>query len=159
MWANELLLKMRESESGGRSVQMTLDELMAKRDQLVLEKRGLETKLAAIKNLVRSSGRMPHDKYKACCDSQTAYTRKIIGVEAKILPVKAEIRRLSDQEHDSKTVRFNNISAQELVWLLREVRDKWQEFSCDDTLGTSTERTLAAQFVRDLNPVLHKIIG
>ncbi len=137
-----------------------ITELKAKRDALVLEKRTLESKLAAVRNLVRSSGRMPHDKYKACCDSQTDYTRRIVGVEARILEVKREIQRLADIQHAEYMANntHNGVSTRKIIDMIREVRDKWQELSCDDSLGNSTERTQAAQFVRDLNPIIHTLL-
>ena len=136
-----------------------LIELQGQRDQLALEKRELETKLTAIRNLIRASGRMSNDKYQECCKAQSQYAAKIVNIEAKLLPLKTQIRVLSELDHDSHTVRYNNMGAKDVVLMLREVRDKWQEFSADDALGTSTERTLAAQFVRDLNPVIHCIIN
>lgn len=140
---------------------MTIDELKLKRDALILEKRTVETNLMAVKNLVRTSGMMPHEKYRACCDSQTKYARQIVAIESKILQCKQEIQRLADQEHAdyvSKNGTLGNRRVKEIVGMLREVRDKWQEFSCDDSLGSTGERTQAAQFVRDLNPVIHNLL-
>jgi hypothetical protein len=137
---------------------MTLLEAKEKRDALVLEKRTLETKLAAVRNLVRSSGRMPHDKYKVCCDSQTSYTRAIISLEAQILPLKREIERLANEEQNAKTVKYNGMPARDVVGMLREVRDKWSGFAADDSLGSGPERTIASQFVCDLNPIIHAIL-
>ena len=139
-------------------IQDQINSLQEKRDALVLEKRTLETSLQSIKNLVRSSGRMEHYKYKTCCESQASYTQKILKVEQKLLPIKAELRRLELEKNAAKQLPFNGVGGRELVHMLREVRDKWQEFSCDDSLGNSTERTQASQFVRDLNPILHALI-
>lgn len=135
-----------------------IDEIKSQIESLVLEKRGLETSLQAIKNLIRSSGRMEHYKYKSCCDSQAQYTRQILKVEHKLLPLRQELRRIALEEETAKKLPFNGVSGRELVHMLREVRDKWQELSCDDSLGNSTERTQASQFVRDLNPILHALI-
>ncbi len=140
-----------------------INELKLKRDALVLQKRDLETKLTAIKNLVRSSGRMPPDKYKICCESQTGYSRKIISIETQLLPIKQEIQRLSDDEFFARSAPSApsepfKVPVKTLVLMLREVRDRWQDFSCDDAMGTSTERLQAAQFVRDLNPIIHFLL-
>ena len=134
-----------------------LNDLKTRRDALVLKKRELETKLAAVKNLVRSSGRMPHDKYKVCCESQNDCFRQIVRVETDLMPIKQRIRVLCDEEDEAKKAKHNGYT-RDLVLRLREVRDKWQEIASDDALANSTQRTQASQFVSDLNPIIHYLL-
>ncbi len=67
--------------------------------------------------------------------------------------------RLVEEAHENRKQRSNgSMPVRDLVVMLREVRDKWQEVACDDALGNSTQRTQAVQFVRDLTPIIHHII-
>ena len=138
--------------------------LQLKRDALVIEKKEREQKLLAIKTLVRTSGRMPNDKYKQCCESQRKHSSEILRLEGEISGIKAKLRELSEVEESTKrkagasgvgsqTGQDVNPSESEVVRELVALRQFYQEFAADHT-RVSSMRQMAAEFVTKLNPVI-----
>ena len=143
-------------------------ELLQKRDALTLSKRDHETKLIAVKNVVRSGGRLPHDKYRQCCDSQNTHAKAIMHIESELFKVKSRLREIANEQFDekkrrkdlAKTVASTQQSAPEknIITELVCLRQAYQDFAADAT-RVSSMRQMAADFVLKLNPIIKRAIG
>lgn len=73
-------------------------ELMKQKDDLILQKKEIETRLLMLKNKVRSSGRLPNHTYRIYCQTQNGYIRDILWIENKLAALKPRLRELNDAE-------------------------------------------------------------
>jgi hypothetical protein len=143
-------------------------ELQKKKSALILSKREHETKLVAIKNVVRSGGKLPNEKYKQCCDAQNTHSRAILHIEKQLASVKLRLREIADLEFKSKNgdgaANYNeptavpNAPVKSIVSELVALRQEYQAFAADGT-RVSSMRQMAAEFVLKLNPVIRQAIG
>lgn len=120
---------------------------------LVGEKQRHEVQLLAIKNVLRSGGRLPNEKYKACCDSQVEHSRKIVILEAELRSVKGEIRRLQS-ERIKATPRCGD-RMEFLRESLRVIELEYRQFA-DDTTRLPVLRDLAAEFALKIGECLER---
>lgn len=135
---------------------MNASELSAERTRLVQDKRAVETKLLKVKNLVRSSGWMPQEKYKACCESQSKYVEKIRHIENAI----SEVKLKQSELHHKSRPEFSEIEKADARVLKKSVieglvalRDEYQSFSADPTRVASMKQ-MAADFALRLSPLI-----
>jgi hypothetical protein len=135
-------------------------DLKKERESLVVKKGELQVRLTKIKNLVRSSGLMPQEKYKQCCDSQSKYIQQMQAIEKRLGQIKLQIHKLSDEEHfhpDNPRPLDPRPEAKplskEVIGALVALREKYQQFSADHTRVASM-RTMAAEFAHQLNPII-----
>lgn len=133
--------------------------LLKERDDLVNSKKDHEVKLVAIKNLVRSSGRMEHSKYKQCCDSQQRHLNAIRSIENELAKLKVRLREIG-VESFSETERANSRNGEEvmIVQELVALRSDYQAFAADST-RVSSMRTMAAEFVVRLSGVIRRAVN
>lgn len=141
-----------------------LNECERRRSELVLSKKHHETKMLAIKNLVRGGGTMPYAKYKQCIDSQNTHANAILKIEQAMGPLKAriaEIRALishSEQEQRNGESQVPQQGASEIVKMLVAVRQEYQDFAADRTRVASM-RQMAAEFALKINPIVRAALG
>jgi hypothetical protein len=144
-------------------------QLQNQKTELVRQKREHETQLLAIKNLVRSSGKMPHEKYKTCCDAQTRHSQSIRKIEYRLGDIKNRLQEIADiefhernQSVDAEKISTESTSAENepksMVVELVALRQHYQEFSADAT-RVSSMRQMAADFVLKLNPIIKRAIN
>ena len=145
-------------------------ELQKKKTALVLSKREHETQLVAVKNVVRSGGRLPNEKYKQCCDSQNTHARAILHIENQLAPIKVRLREIADIEfkernggnngatHEEDHPKAETAPTKSIVVELVALRQEYQNFAADGT-RVSSMRQMAAEFVLKLNPVIKRAIG
>lgn len=142
-------------------------ELQKQKTDLCLSRREHESKLTAVKSLVRSGGRLPNEKYKQCCDSQRAHTRAILNIETQLAPIKTRLREIADIEFKERNGGGNGATKEEkpiteyvptaIVAELVALRQEYQNFSADGTRVASMRR-MAAEFVLKLNPIIKQAI-
>jgi hypothetical protein len=141
-------------------------ELQKKKSDLLISKREHETKLVAIRNLVRSGGRLPNEKYKQCCNSQNNHSRAILRIETQLAPIKLRLREIYDIEFKAQNkngaTEHNKEAASEvpvksIVVELDTLRQEYQNFAADGT-RVSSMRQMAAEFVIKLNPIIKRAI-
>lgn len=137
-----------------------IKQLKARYDALVLAKKEKEIALVAVKNLVRSSGRMPNEKYRQCCDSQTKHVRAIFDLESQMRPIKTRLREIADERHiaNLESPSDEPEQAKGIVVSLVGLRQHYQEFASDLT-RVSSMRQMASEFVLKLNPIIRNAIG
>lgn len=162
----EKLNKDRLSSSDSLAARELLHELQEEQEELKAQKRKIEVQKTKIKNLVRTSGYMERDKYRACCDSQAKYAQQIQVIEQRLGQNKMEIRKLNDQLHGAPHQKrleptqpqespkaSNPAIKKECLEAMVALRSKYQEFAADHT-RVSSMRKMAAEFVLELNPVI-----
>lgn len=144
-------------------------KLTNERSMLGLSKREHETKLIAIKNLIRTGGFMPHEKYKKCCDSQQKHSRAILHIEKQMAPIKKRLREIEEIEsrfqiangqpvtHESPVASSESPLKKTVVELVA-LRQNYQDFAADGTRIASM-RQMAAEFVLKLNPIIKRALG
>ena len=142
--------------------------LKAKRSELSVEKSEVQAKLTKIKNLIRTSGLMPREKFKACCDSQNQYSAKIGKLDEQLGKLKLQIQKLCDQDHFSsfahigrnlpRIAEHQHALGKEQIQELVFLREKYQQFSADHT-RVSSMRTMAAEFANALNPIIRSAVN
>jgi hypothetical protein len=134
-------------------------DLQRKRSILALSKREHETKLIAVKNVVRSGGRLSSDKYKQCCDSQNAHSRAIMQIERQLAPIKDRLREIADAEFiDRNEICEQHANGEPLCTILEDVillQQQYQSFAADGTRVASM-RQMAAEFALKLNPIIQR---
>ena len=140
-------------------------QLLEKRAALILSKREHETKLVAVKNVVRSGGRLPSEKYKQCCDSQNTHARAIMHIENEMSKIKTRLREIADIEFNEKNGLVKDkqpepesVPVKSIVVELVSLRQAYQDFAADGT-RVSSMRQMAAEFVVKLNPIIKRAIG
>lgn len=141
--------------------------LLEVKSKLTLDKREHDIKLAAITNLIRTSGRMPPDKYRSCCNAQTKHKNAILDIERQLAPIKQRLTEISDEESLSKQVKptakptETQLSLDKLKTIITDLvnlRQEFQEFSADST-RISSKRQMASEFVLRLNPIIKRAIN
>jgi hypothetical protein len=142
------------------AIRSQIHDLKEERESLKEKKRVTQVQLTKIKNLVRTGGRMPNEKYKQCCDAQSKYVAQIQTIEKRMGTIKLEIQRLADLEHyhpesptAPKQVMKPEPMGRECIEALVALREKYQAFSADHT-RVSSMRTMAAEFAFQLNPII-----
>lgn len=136
---------------------MSEQQLLERRGELVLTKRELENKMIAIKNLVRTGGRMANEKYKQCCDAQKKYTSEILKIERELTDIKTKLRHLSvydvAEKRAEKAIEQQPSVSRDFVVSLVDLRSEYQRFAADMT-RVSSMRQMAAEFALKLNPII-----
>lgn len=130
-----------------------------KLNEMMREKRGYDTELAAIKNRIRSGGRLPQQEYIGHCRRQTLLKQKILAVENAVGPLKAERAKwqILRNEADSKArVARPKIDDSEILGVrseLVDLRAKYLAFAEDHTRVNSM-RLMAGEFASELTRIL-----
>lgn len=136
---------------------MNEQQLLERRDLLGLSKREIENKLVGVKNLIRTSGRMPHEKYKQCCDAQKKYLSQILKIERELNDIKIKLRQLSAydvaEKMAEKSIEKQASIPRDFVVSLVDLRSEYQRFAADMT-RVSSMRQMAAEFALKLNPII-----
>lgn len=133
-------------------------ELHDRRTKLVEQKFQLQSQLSAINEEFKM--RLDTVKFVLLRRRRSKLTKALNCVEMEFASVNRQLHATHEQEHSEKYAALpNNPFRRTVIEMIREVRDKWQELSCDETLLNSTQRTQASQFVRDLNPILRKLVN
>jgi len=135
-------------------------ELREEMQLLKEKKRVVELQRTKIKNLIRSSGLMPPEKYKQCCDAQSKYAEQIAHNEKRMSEIKLQLQKLADDEQSCYKKPKPIVVAGKLEPLGKEciaalvaLREKYQQFAADHT-RVSSMRTMAAEFVCQINPII-----
>jgi hypothetical protein len=142
------------------AIRSEIYDLQQKREILIQEKREIQSRLTKVKNLVRTSGLMPTEKYKQCCDAQSKYVSRIQAIEKDLGNLKLQIQKLADDEYNHRG-KPSGLSVdtkpqamgKECIESLVALREKYQQFSADHT-RVSSMRTMAAEFAFQLNPII-----
>ena len=141
-------------------IRLERHELREEMQLLKEKKRVIELQRTKIKNLIRSSGLMPPEKYKQCCNAQSKYAEQIAHNEKRMSEIKLQLQKLADDEQlchkkPSKPVVAVKLEplAKECIEALVALREKYQRFAADHT-RVSSMRTIAAEFVCQLNPII-----
>lgn len=138
------------------------DTLLAEKAMLCEEKHRLQDKLAGVKDLVRSSGRMPNDKYRQCCESHREYVRQLSALETRLIANKSALRQIANQEgkvqQQGAQVEEAPIATASLISTLSELRQHYREFSADVT-RVSSLRSMAADFALKLDKIIRDAIN
>ena len=136
---------------------MSEQELLERRGKLVLDKRELENKLIAVKNIVRTGGRMANEKYKQCCDTQKKYSADILKIERELSDIKMKLRQISvydvAEKKAGKPTEPQPSVPRDFVVSLVDLRSEYQRFAADMT-RVSSMRQMAAEFALKLNPII-----
>lgn len=133
--------------------------LLAERDECVTAMQKSQTQLMAIKNLIRSSGRMENHKYRQCCDSQTEHAKNVNKCTERMREIKDKLRQLeSEKEYFTKQINGKNgaTTSFDKVPIVRELvnlRAEYQQFSADFT-RVSSMRSMAADFALRLDRII-----
>jgi len=144
------------------STQQELAELSQEHSRLSSEKADIQSKLSAIKNLIRSSGMMPREKYKQCCDSQTELLRKMASVERRLSEIKNRKTQVNLVAFAPKTeqekAEKRNWDSPTVITELCSLRQEYQEFSADGS-RISSKRQMASEFVIKLNGIIKRALN
>lgn len=142
------------------AIRSEINEWKKERESLKEKKRVIQVQLTKTKNLVRSSGIMPREKYKQCCDAQSKYVGQIQHTEKRMGEIKLQIQKLADDEHfhpenpNKPAVSLKpEPMGKDCIEALVALREKYQQFSADHT-RVSSMRTMAAEFAYQLNPII-----
>lgn len=147
------------------SIRAEQTELLKRKTELALSKKDHEIKLVAIKNLIRSGGRLPSEKYRQCCNAQNTHNRAILHIENLLASVTSRLREIARMEDDAKDVSFseaengkNPVPMRSIIVELVALRQEYQNFAADGTRVASM-RQMAAEFVVKLNPIIKQGVG
>lgn len=149
--AQEVLLPVLRQQSEEKEVN-ELNLIEEERSKLVSEKRDIEAKLLAIKNLIRSSGRMSTDKYTETCHAQNGYMKRMAQIERQLGELKTRKGRLHF-EHNGSNHRPKDPVSPDVIRSLSALRDEYQQFAADKS-RVGSMRQMAAEFVLKLNPII-----
>jgi len=137
-------------------------ELQVKRDALLENKREHELKLLAIKNAIRTNGRMSGGTYQQYCSSQLSHVRALQFIDNQLRPLKARMKELNDADYNR---RQGNGDAplvvdapSSLVAELSVLREHYQKFAADGT-RISSMRQMAAEFALKLDGIIKRAIN
>lgn len=146
--------------------------LVRERTEFIDIKKTAEVRLTTNKNLVRTSGKMPHLQYKQACDSQTHAVRDIRAAEVQLARLKGEIIAANHELDALKRQRKERISGKpaartsveptidwkrDCVEELVSIRQHYQEFAADGS-RISSMRQMAAEFANKLNPIIKRFL-
>src|SRR5690606_28228124 len=81
------------------AIRSAIYDLKEERESLKEKKRAIEAQLVKVKNLIRSSGTMPREKYKKCCDAQSKYVGQLLHIDKRMGAIRLQIQKLADEEH------------------------------------------------------------
>lgn len=132
-------------------------------DALAVQKKDIESRLTVLKNKIRCEGNMPGEKYRQVCETQNSYSRSIVQIEKKMAPLRKRIQELAHQEHaEYRALNGNGQHKPEdqapIVAALVALRQYYQDFAADGT-RVSSMRTMAADFVLKLNPIIKRAVN
>jgi len=126
----------------------TLQELEKKRDDLTAAKQQVQRELEALNATL--AVRQPEMKFKLLGRQRHTLVVRLGKVELELAEVKRAIKELRPQ--------FTLDDRSFFAKAVRDVRDKYQDVAAGEFDHGPSERTLAAQFVRDLNPIVQKLV-
>jgi hypothetical protein len=135
------------------NIESRVKELETERSLLTLDKREHEVQLIAIKNVIRSGGLMPHEKYTACCNAQTKHSRGMLEIEVRLRQIKAELRELNCRRENACRLA-KGISASNLAQSIYRLQNEYEKVA-DDTTRLQDVRDLAMEFVLKLAECMH----
>jgi hypothetical protein len=136
--------------------------LINERSNLALQKVEIEHKLANIKNLIRSSGLMPNDKYQQCVDSQRKHRDDVFRIQKRLCEIGLRLRELDliskSSRVEAQTPPADLNTQAPIVSELCALREHYQSFS-SDLSRVSSMRAMAAEFVGKLNPIIRHAVS
>jgi hypothetical protein len=144
-----------------QTTQEKRSQLSTERTKLVVEKQQIQAKLTAIKNLVRSSGRMPHEKYRQCCEAQTNYLKQLSEIEQRFAAANDQLTQLAVEMSAPKSPeekKSRNWDSPTVITELCSLRQEYQEFSADGS-RISSKRQMASEFVLKLNGIIKRAMS
>ena len=128
-----------------------LKQLIGVRESLATQQMELQRKIADANKVFAM--RLTRSDFLIATAKLRPLKAEITDCNMKLREVGIKIRELRGQTELGVSDR------QYFVSRLSEVRDKWQDVAAADCDHGPSERLLAAQFVRDLTPIIKKLIG
>lgn len=128
-------------------------------DGLAVEKRATETELSTLRDRLRTT--MPKAEYRECCGHQNKLVKKLLEIERAMAGLKSKMRELCNLEHEQYVRETNGDKVEHTKPIVSELvalRQHYQEFAADST-RVSSMRSMAADFVLKLNPIIRKAVG
>lgn len=141
--------------------------LFTEKQRLIQEKKQVELSMVKSKNIVRSSGRLPNNQYRALCDTQNQHATELTRVEGQLGVIKRRLTEIAEIEFRDRQERgitgiqlrqSDSHSDRPLVSELTDLRKHYQDFAADAT-RVSSMRQMAAEFVVKLNPIIYRAVN
>lgn len=119
-------------------------------DRLAHEKMGLQAQLADIKNQCKVH--LPNKLYATLMGQRAPLVKRLGEIELGLSTKRRELKAILSEED------IGQHEKPYLVRMVREVRDKYQDVAAGEHDHGPSERLLAAQVVRDLNPIMQRLL-
>lgn len=129
-----------------------IDAITLKRTELTERVVWLNSEMAELNSLVKTSGQMDPQVYHGICCKQGQLRSEKKGYEKTLLELKVQFQKLS-MEKDALNRKLKFFPLSKTKETLIEMRDKYTSFAADST-RVSSMRSMAAKFVEEILSII-----